>query len=257
MRDSANSETRAFNGLFDAAAATLGALLAAAFPRHHGRPGETDPAVYRKEAKTAVKDLIAYVKPDEADALADAFMAQFDGVVEVLWTDVQAAFEQDPSAMSTDEVILLFPAFKAICAYRFSHVLYTLGVPLVPRAISEVAHRETATDIHPGATIGTHFFIDHGGALIGETATVGNHVSMFSNVTLGVKSFELDENGHPKKGVKRHPDVGNNVTIYTGAFILGGTTKVGDGSVIGAQVWLTHSVGENETVTIKNVNQKR
>lgn len=257
MRESAFSKSAVFNGLFDAAKATLGALLAAAFPRHHGRPGETDPAVYRAEARAAVRDLIAYVNEPEAAALTDAFFNRFDDVVKVLWTDVQAAFEQDPSAMSTDEVILLFPAFKAICAYRFSHELFVLGVPLVPRAISEVAHRETATDIHPGAVIGPHFFIDHGGALIGETATVGHHVSMFCNVTLGVKSFELDENGHPKKGVKRHPDIGNHVTIYTGACILGGTTKVGDGSVIGAQVWLTHSVGENETVTIKNVHQKR
>ena len=145
--------------------------------------------------------------------------------------------------------MLAYPAFEAISIFRLAHKLYELRVPLLPRMMTEYAHKITGIDIHPGATIGEYFFIDHGtGVVIGETCTIGRHVKLYQGVTLGAKSFETDENGNPVKGIKRHPDIGNHVVIYAGATILGGNTRIGDNCVIGGNVWLTHSVGEGETV---------
>ena len=161
-------------------------------------------------------------------------------------SDVQAAYEGDPAARTTEEIMLSYPAFEAISIYRLAHVLYTLGVPLIPRIMTEHAHKNTGIDIHPGATIGRYFFIDHGtGVVIGETCRIGEHVKLYQGVTLGAKSFELDENGNPVKGIKRHPDIGNGVIVYANATILGGNTVVGDRSVIGGNVWLIHSVPED------------
>ena len=138
--------------------------------------------------------------------------------------------------------MLAYPAFEAISIYRLAHRLYELAVPLIPRMMTEYAHRITGIDIHPGAKIGKYFFIDHGtGVVIGETCTIGDHVKLYQGVTLGAKSFALDEQGNPVKGIKRHPDIGNNVIIYAGATILGGDTVIGDDCVIGGNVWLTHS----------------
>jgi serine O-acetyltransferase len=143
----------------------------------------------------------------------------------------------------------------AISLQRFANVLYSLGVPLLPRMITEFAHERTGIDIHPGVRIGTHFFIDHGtGVVIGETATIGAHVKLYQGVTLGAKSFETDHKGNPVKGVKRHPDIGDNVTIYAHATILGGDTRIGANSVVGGNVWLLDSVPANSIAYFKADN---
>ena len=169
-----------------------------------------------------------------------------------LQTDLDAAYEGDPAARSRDEVLLCYPSFTAISIYRLSHVLYLQGVPLLPRIMTEYAHRQTGIDIHPGASIGDYFFIDHGsGVVIGETASIGHHVKLYQHVTLGAKSFPVGENGVLVKSVKRHPDIGDRVVIYAGATILGGKTVVGDDCVIGGNVWLTHSVPPGKLVLAK------
>jgi serine O-acetyltransferase len=167
-------------------------------------------------------------------------------------TDVEAAYQGDPAALSYEEIILAYPCVLAISLQRFANVLYTLGVPLLPRMITEFAHERTGIDIHPGARIGTHFFIDHGtGVVIGETATIGSHVKLYQGVTLGAKSFETDTKGNPVKGLKRHPDIGDNVTIYAHATILGGDTRIGANSVVGGNVWLLDSVPANSIAYFK------
>lgn len=167
-------------------------------------------------------------------------------------TDVEAAYQGDPAALSYEEIILAYPCVLAISLQRFANVLYTLGVPLLPRMITEFAHERTGIDIHPGARIGTHFFIDHGtGVVIGETATIGSHVKLYQGVTLGAKSFETDTKGNPVKGVKRHPDIADNVTIYAHATILGGDTRIGANSVVGGNVWLLESVPANSIAYFK------
>jgi serine O-acetyltransferase len=171
------------------------------------------------------------------------------GIYEVLQTDVVAAYQGDPAAKSVDEIILAYPAFLAIGTHRVAHQLYLMGHPKIARIMSEYAHRETGIDIHPGATIGRCFFIDHGtGVVIGETTTIGDHVKLYQHVTLGAKSFAVEPDGSLVKGIKRHPDIGNNVVIYSGATILGGDTVIGDDCVIGGNVWLTRSVPAGETV---------
>ena len=167
-------------------------------------------------------------------------------------TDVEAAYQGDPAALSYEEIILAYPCVLAISLQRFAHVLYELRVPLLPRMITEFAHERTGIDIHPGAQIGTHFFIDHGtGVVIGETATIGSRVKLYQGVTLGAKSFETDSRGNPVKGVKRHPDIGDNVTIYAHATILGGDTQIGANSVVGGNVWLIESVPANSIAYFK------
>ncbi len=162
---------------------------------------------------------------------------------EVLTTDIQAAYEGDPAARSTEEILLCYPSIEAVSVHRIAHELYRMGVPLLPRAMSEYAHQVTGIDIHPGATIGRYFFIDHGtGVVVGETCTIGDHVKLFMGVTLGARSFQLDEHGNPVKGIKRHPDIEDNVVIYSNATILGGDTRIGHDSIIGGNVWLTHTV---------------
>lgn len=180
---------------------------------------------------------------------AIAFMDNLPEVAKVLNTDIEAAYEGDPAAVSKEEILLSYPGFEAISIFRLAHELWKAKVPLIPRIMTEYAHSKTGIDIHPGATIGNYFFIDHGtGVVIGETCTIGEHVKIYQGVTLGAKSFELDENGNPVKGIKRHPDIEDNVIIYSGATILGGDTVVGKNSVIGGNVWLTHSVSPNSTV---------
>ncbi len=163
--------------------------------------------------------------------------------------DIQAIYEGDPAASSPEEIILSYPGFYAISIYRIAHEFYLKKIPCIPRIMTEYAHGQTGIDIHAGATIGEYFFIDHGtGIVIGETTTIGSHVKIYQGVTLGAKSFELDEDGNPIKGIKRHPDIGNNCIIYANATILGGNTKIGDNCTIGGNVWLTHSVPAGETV---------
>ena len=165
--------------------------------------------------------------------------------------DIQAAYDGDPAAKNIDEVILSYPCVLAITTYRIAHELHIRGVPLVPRIMAEYAHSKTGIDIHPGARIGRNFFIDHGtGVVIGETAEIGDNVKIYQGVTLGALSFPSDKEGRLTKGNKRHPTVGNNVIIYSGATILGGETEVGDNAVIGGNVWITSSIPAGTQVTI-------
>ena len=187
-----------------------------------------------------------------APSLETVFPSLLENLPEVrrqLQTDLVAAYQGDPAAKSVDEVVLCYPAFKAISTYRLAHVLYVDGVPLLPRMMTEYAHRLTGIDIHPGAQIGDSFFIDHGtGVVIGETTTIGCNVKLYQHVTLGAKSFEVGEDGTLVKGIKRHPDIGDRVVIYSGATILGGETRIGNDCIIGGSVWLTHSVPAGKMV---------
>ncbi|WAR46668.1 serine O-acetyltransferase EpsC [Methylomonas rapida] len=170
------------------------------------------------------------------------FAGLLPGIRQTLDTDIQAAYEGDPAALSPDEVLVCYPGIWAVIHHRVAHALHTLGAPLVARVIAELAHSATGIDIHPGAQIGESFFIDHGtGVVIGETAIIGNRVRLYQAVTLGAKRFAKDENGALIKGNLRHPIVEDDVVIYAGATILGRIT-IGRGSVIGGNVWLTHSV---------------
>jgi serine O-acetyltransferase len=191
----------------------------------------------------------------EVERIVHAFGDALPEIRALLDTDVEAAYLGDPAAQSVDEVLLCYPSAIAVIHYRIAHILYKLGAPLVARIITELAHSTTGIDIHPGAQIGRSFFIDHGtGVVIGETATVGAHVKLYQGVTLGAKSFEVDEEGRPVKGVKRHPDIGDHVTIYAHATILGGDTHVGAHSIIGSNVWLLKSIPDDSVAYFKGDN---
>ncbi len=175
----------------------------------------------------------------------------------LLRTDVEAAYIGDPAAPSYEEIILAYPCVLAVALYRVAHVAYERNIPLLPRMLTEYAHRRTGIDIHPGAQIGSHFFIDHGtGVVIGETTTIGSHVKLYQGVTLGARSFKVDDSGKIVKGIKRHPDIEDNVTIYSGATILGGDTRIGADSVVGANVWLMESIPANSLAYYKGENLK-
>ena len=170
--------------------------------------------------------------------------------------DIEAAYGGDPAAVSAEEVILSYPCVLAITTYRIAHELYLHGVPLIPRIMSEHVHSQTGIDIHPGARIGKNFFIDHGtGVVIGETTEIGDNVKMYQGVTLGALSFPKDEKGHIIKGRKRHPTIGNNVVIYSGATLLGADAVIGDNVVIGGNVWITSPVPSNTRITIAQPEQ--
>ncbi|MFC1499002.1 serine O-acetyltransferase EpsC [Verrucomicrobiota bacterium] len=170
-------------------------------------------------------------------------------IQKILQRDIVAAYEGDPAARSTMEIVMSYPGLYAIIVHRIAHLLYEKDVPLIPRIMSEYAHSRTGIDIHPGADIGAGFFIDHGtGVVIGETSVIGENVKLYQGVTLGAVSFEKDEQGNPVKGIKRHPDVGDNVVIYAEATILG-NVSIGANSVIGGNVWLTHSVPPDSKVS--------
>lgn len=177
-----------------------------------------------------------------AKQIAATFVEFLPELRRVLMTDIEAAYYGDPAAKSFAEVILCYPAVRAISNHRIAHKLLVLGVPMIPRMISEMAHSETGIDIHPGATIGERFSIDHGtGVVVGETAVIGNNVKIYQGVTLGAKSFELDEFGNPVKDVPRHPILEDDVIVYANATILGRVT-IGKGAVIGGNIWVTSDV---------------
>ena len=179
---------------------------------------------------------------EEADKIAGRTIAKFPTLRKILSTDIQAAFDGDPAAANLGEVISCYPAIKAVINYRLAHELFLENVPLIPRMIAEMAHSETGIDIHPAATIGTHFTIDHGtGVVIGATCIIGNHVKLYQGVTLGAKSFSLDKDGNPIKGIARHPILKDDVIVYANATILGRIT-IGKGCVIGANVWVTRDM---------------
>ena len=197
----------------------------------------------------------AGVSEREAEECAVLFLSLFPTLREVLATDVQAALDGDPAASCRDEIIFSYPSIYAVMVYRLAHELYKMRVPLLPRIMTEHAHHRTGIDIHPGTSIGSSFFIDHGtGVVIGGTAVIGNNVKLYQGVTLGAFSFDKDGTGHLVRDTKRHPTIEDDVVIYAGATILGGSTVVGRGSVIGGNVWLTHSVPPGTLVLRESPN---
>ncbi len=184
---------------------------------------------------------------------AVTFMSRLPKIRSLLSGDVQAALESDPAAGRVEEVIFSYPGVRAVTVYRVAHELYHLGIPILPRIMTEYAHTVTGIDIHPGAHIGKRFFIDHGtGVVIGETCIIGDNVKIYQGVTLGALSLPRDDTGKLVKGTKRHPTVEDNVTIYSGATILGGETVLGEGSVVGGNVWLTGSIPGGTKVVIES-----
>jgi serine O-acetyltransferase len=253
----------------EALVAIVSGLRAALFPAHYGASDLTDEGLdffVGHTLDTALLSLREQVRrglhfaceSEERDCGAcDArsveitreFAGRLPEVRAQLETDVEAAFAGDPAATSVDEAVFCYPGIAAITHHRVAHQLHRLGVPLIPRIISEIAHGATGIDIHPGAEIGASFFIDHGtGVVIGETCQIGDRVRLYQGVTLGARSFPLDEAGRPRKGIPRHPVVEDEVVIYAGATILGRIT-IGRGSSIGGNVWVTRSVPAGSRVT--------
>ena len=185
------------------------------------------------------------------------FLDKLPELRSLLATDVQAAYDGDPACKNLAEVIFCYPGLQAVTIHRLSHLLYKLQIPFIPRMMAEWAHKNTGIDIHPGATIGSHFFIDHGtGVVIGETCEIGNHVKIYQGVTLGALSFPTDGNGQLVRGQKRHPTIEDRVVIYANATILGGRTVLGHDAVIGSNVWLTSSVEPQTTVVLEKPKLK-
>ncbi len=194
--------------------------------------------------------------PEMSRDATDSLLLKIPKIRDLLKLDVAAAFDGDPAAKSLDEIVLSYPGLKAITIHRISHELYAKNVPLLPRMMSEYAHSQTGIDIHPGAKIGKSFFIDHGtGVVIGETCTIGDNVKIYQGVTLGALSFPKDAEGQIIKGLKRHPSIEDDVTIYAGATILG-DISIGKGAVVGGNVWLTEAVQPGTTVFIAKPDLK-
>ena len=222
--------------------------LALLHPCVYGELGSTDNLA---SLSAELEKDIALLCPgrNAAEIVAD-FVKTLPAVKKLVESDVEAAYEGDPAAMSRMEVVMAYPGLYAVTVHRLAHELYKLKVPVIPRIMSELAHSKTGIDIHPGATIGERFFIDHGtGVVIGETCVIGRNVKLYQGVTLGAKSFAKDpDTGALVKGIKRHPNVEDNVVIYAGATILGGDTTIGHDSEIGGSVWLISSVPPNSRV---------
>ena len=188
----------------------------------------------------------------KGQAMAIAFLERTPDLRHSLAMDVEAAYIGDPACKSLDEVIFCYPGFEAVTVFRLAHELHQLGVPSIPRMFTEWAHKTTGIDIHPGATIGDHFFIDHGtGVVIGETCEIGTHVKLYQGVTLGALSFDIDSEGKFVRGAKRHPTIEDRVVIYANATVLGGKTIIGHDSVIGSSVWLTRTTDPHTTVLLE------
>lgn len=210
-----------------------------------------------------VKKALKYVNGEEnagkeagaqAQQIVEAFLERIPFLRDMLAKDVQAAYDGDPAAYNTDEVIFSYPGVFAISVNRIAHELHVLGVPMIPRIMTEYAHNLTGIDIHPGASLGEYFFIDHGtGVVVGETTEIGNNVKIYQGVTLGALSTR---GGQSLRSTKRHPTLKDNVTVYSGASILGGETIIGEGAVIGSNAFITSSVPDNTRVSIKNPELK-
>jgi serine O-acetyltransferase len=202
-----------------------------------------------EDLRRAFQAVLAGQDDAAATATVGKLFNELPAIRAMLQTDVEAAYEGDPAARTRDEIILSYPFLEAIAIQRVAHFLYRHDIPLVPRMMTEWAHVQTGIDIHPGASIGSHFFIDHGtGVVIGETCRIGSHVKLYHGVTLGARSFAKDEQGRIRKGGKRHPDVEDGVTVYPNATVLGGETVIGRNSTIGGNVFLMHSVPPNSLV---------
>ena len=229
------------DSLCDAMTEQFGRALRHDFVRElRGRDPDADPCVREADFRAEGADLAARL------------LAEIPALRAMLVEDVRAAYEGDPAADSYDEILFCYPGVRAVCCHRLAHVMRGLGVPLVPRMIAEWSHRQTGIDIHPGATIGSGFFIDHGtGVVIGETCDIAENVKLYQGVTLGAKSFARDGEGRLVRNAKRHPTIERDVVVYSNATVLGGDVVVGAGSVIGAGVTLTKSVPPNTQVTVE------
>ncbi len=222
--------------------------LAILHPCVYGELGATNAV---PEIASDLEKAIALLCPErDAHQIVTDFLSRLPEIRCLVETDIDAAYEGDPAATSRMEVVMSYPGLYATTVHRLAHELYQLKVPIIPRIMSELAHSKTGIDIHPGATIGERFFIDHGtGVVIGETCVIGRNVKLYQGVTLGALSFDRDPTtGALVKGVKRHPNVEDNVVVYAGATILGGTTVIGHDSEIGGNVWLKDSVPPNSRV---------
>ena len=249
-----------YEGVRGGIASALNLYLNAMFPAYCEHPvresyyGDVRATYLRRANDALFLALRKMIPEEEAKTAVSTLCGCMPEIYKLLLSDVNAGYEGDPAATSVDEVIIAYPAFLAIGAYRIGHELYKQGYKLVARLMGEYAHSRTGIDIHPGAEIGKHFFIDHGtGGVIGETTVIGDNVKLYQHVTLGAKSFAAEEDGTLVKGIKRHPNIGNNVVIYAGATILGGDVYIGDDCVIGGNVWLTHSVPAGQTIYYKEV----
>ena len=261
----------------DALAAIVAGLRGALFPMRLGPPDlrqESEDHYVGYTLDTVLHALLAQVRlelrhharaagealaptDDHALDIVREFGAALPGIRQTLDTDVLAAFHGDPAARSVDEVLLCYPGLHAVIHHRLAHQLHVLGAPLLARIVAELAHGDTGIDIHPGARIGSHFFIDHGtGVVIGETAVIGRHVRIYQAVTLGAKRFAADEEGHLRKGEPRHPIVEDDVVIYAGATVLGRVT-IGRGASIGGNVWLTRSVAPGSRIAQASARDDR
>jgi serine O-acetyltransferase len=188
----------------------------------------------------------------KGQAIAIEFLRSLPRLRRTLVWDVRAAYDGDPACKNLDEVIFCYPGLEAVTVYRLAHELHRLGVPFIPRMMTEWAHQRTGIDIHPGAQVGDHFFIDHGtGVVIGETCEIGDHVKLYQGVTLGALSFDLDVDGNLLRGIKRHPTIEDRVVLYANATVLGGKTVIGHDSVIGSSVWVTDGVAPHTTVVLE------
>jgi serine O-acetyltransferase len=224
----------------------LGSTLTSVYTRLTGEVEKSLKYICRK-----ISECPQDICQKRADVVVKELLEKLPEIRSLLSGDIQAAYDGDPAAVSTEEVILSYPCVLAITTYRIAHELYLRGVPVIPRIMSEHLHSLTGIDIHPGAKIGKNFFIDHGtGVVIGETAEIGDNVKLYQGVTLGALSFLKDEEGHIIKGGKRHPTIGNNVVIYSGATLLGAQAVIGDNVVIGGNVWVTSPVAPNTKITI-------
>ena len=253
----------------EAIAEIVEGLVSVLYPRHFGPPGLTPDTTDEFLARTlenSLRSLQEQVRRElqlvagngdqssvalepRAFEITSEFAASLPKARALLDTDIRAAYEGDPAAKSLDEIVFCYPGVAAVIRHRLAHQLYLLGVPMLARIIAEIAHSQTAIDIHPGAEIGESFFIDHGtGVVIGETAVIGRHVRLYQAVTLGAKRFEVDEHGALIKNYARHPILEDDVVIYAGATVLGRIT-IGRGSAIGGNVWLTHGVPPGSNIT--------
>jgi serine O-acetyltransferase len=252
------------------------ALRAALFPSHFGVSDFSDASIdffvgntldttlraLNEQARRALSYAPEYAQPEDSVAaahkareLVGAFARRLPAVRSALELDIRAAYDGDPAAQSRSEVLFCYPGITAVTHHRLAHELYVLGLPLLARVVSEIAHSATGIDIHPGAHIGSSFFIDHGtGVVIGETAVIGDRVRIYQGVTLGARNFPVDENGALRKGAPRHPLIEDDVVIYAGATILGRVT-IGRGSSIGGNVWLTRSVPPHSLITQAHTRQ--
>jgi serine O-acetyltransferase len=230
----------------------LGATLTSIYDRLTGEVKKSLKYICRK-----IKECPEDVCQKRARVVAKELLEKLPEIRSLLSGDIQAAYDGDPAAVSNEEVILSYPCVLAITTYRIAHELYLRGIPLIPRIMSEHMHSLTGIDIHPGAKIGKNFFIDHGtGVVIGETSEIGDNVKLYQGVTLGALSFPKDEKGQIIKGRKRHPTIGNNVVIYSGATLLGANAVVGDNVIIGGNVWITSPVASDTQITIARPDLK-